>query len=118
MERALAVEKVMFMKRLQKFRFDIPVNKIWKYPAKTVLIGNLEISGIADMNSEDYNIDYDSIVWEGKDIMPLLDNYDPASEFLQSIYDASYNHVRENYSRAVQIENEGIESLEEMRQDV
>lgn len=83
-------------KILKKFKFQIPVSKTSSHNGRLsqVNIGNIEVDAVATLfYTENPVIDYNSILWNGVDILPLISNFDAADEMMQTIYNASRNQL-------------------------
>lgn len=88
-----------------KVQFLIPINeqktsfgpKAEKYQFHH---GDLEVNATVIAGSEP-DITYDSIKWNGVDVLPLLDNISGGDDMLQHIYAATLDHAH------YQLENHG-----------
>jgi len=97
----------------KKFQFEIPIK------TKRAFVGNIEIDAVATLYfNEEPDIDYNSIKWNGCNILELLENFLPADEIMQKINEAAHKYVVDNFSAQALIEQRGIELLEAKRQEV
>jgi len=100
-------------KLTKRFQFEIPIK------TNRAFVGNIEVDAVATLYiNEEPDIDYNSIKWNGCNILDLLDNYLPADEIMQNINEVAHNYVYNNFSAQSLIEQRGIELLEAKRQEV
>lgn len=75
------------------FSFEMPVNN------GTKNVGTLEVSGkVLLRKSREHEVDYDTIKYNGVDILPFLDNFYGTDETLQHIYSAAMNHIANTFT--------------------
>ena len=95
------------MSKLKKsFSFEIPVTNLSTVNSTitSTLIGNIEIDGVVTlMHDRDHEIDYNHIKWNGTDILPLLDNFPGADDMMDSIMEASMNHIANTFDLDVEL---------------
>lgn len=81
-------------KKSKNFDFTIPVPESAVVNGRLSVInhGDVEVTGTYD---DAENFDYDSITWQGLNLLPLLENFPGTDRMREEIDDAVRNHMAE-----------------------
>ena len=82
----------------KRFTVDMPVTKqvVHNGQLSQIHIGNIQLFVSAVLYfTADPDIDFDKIMWNGQDILPMLDNMPAADELMQSFTNAAFTYIQD-----------------------
>lgn len=84
-------------KIIKKFTVLFPVTKtsVTSGRLEQIHLGDVVLNAVATIGfgEDDPAIDFDSIEWDGKDILPMLDNLTNASELMEQFVHAAFTYL-------------------------